>query len=194
MPGLERLPELQLDALVFDLAAEREAELRLRLVPFGPEHEAMVREVAEHVEEILPEEMRQHEAVVQCGAPAHEIALQRRLPEARDQCPEQHLLREAHAGVRRHLEAAKLDEAEATRRSVGREQLVDADLGTVRIAGHVDEQVAEQPVDEPGGRGLAVARRRDLRQRDLQFVERVVARLVDAGRLARGPMKRPANR
>ena len=105
----------------------------------------------------------------------------RLLPEARDQRAQQQELHEAHAGVRRHLEGAQLDETEPAGRPVGRVQLVDAELGAVRVAGHVDEQVAEQPIDQPRLRRLAG--RRALKG-DLELVERVVARLVDARRLA----------
>ena len=69
-------------------------------------------------------------------------------------------------------------------RAVGRIELVDADLGAVGVAGDIDQQVAQQPVDQPGQRRRALAGRGHLRQRDLQLVERVVARLVDARRLA----------
>ena len=51
------------------------------------------------------------------------------------------------------------------------------------VAADIDQQIAEQPIDEPR-RHIAFAGRRHLRQRDLQLIERVVPRLVDAGRLA----------
>jgi hypothetical protein len=41
------------------------------------------------------------------------------LPEARHQGAQQQLLRHAHAGVRRHLEGAQLQQAEAAGRAVG---------------------------------------------------------------------------
>ena len=104
-------------------------------------------------------------------------------PEARDQRAQQQLLRQAHPRVRRHLEGAELDQAEPAGRAVRRVELVDADLGAVRVAGDVDQQVAEDAVDQPGRR-IAVARIGHLREGDLQLVERVVARLVDARRLA----------
>ena len=106
------------------------------------------------------------------------------LPEPGDQRADEQLLGEAHARVRRHLEGAELDEAEPAHRPLRRIELVDADLGAVRVAGHVDQQVAEQAVDQPG-RDRA-ARLGDLAQRDLELVERLVARLVDARRLAGG--------
>ena len=93
---------------------------------------------------------------MQLGAPARQA--RRRIglaPEARDQRAQQQLLREAHARVRRHLEGAQLEQAEAAGGAVGRVQLVDAELGAVRVAGDVDQQVAEQAVDQPGRRRLA---------------------------------------
>ena len=56
VPRLERLAQFQLDAVVLDLAAEREAEFELRLEPFGAEVEAVLLEVVEHVEEIRPDD------------------------------------------------------------------------------------------------------------------------------------------
>ena len=93
------------------------------------------------------------------------------------------LLHEAHARMRRHLERAELDEAEPARRPVRRVELVDADLGAVRVAGDVDQQVAEQAVDEPRRRRLLRLIR--LLERELELVQRVVPRFVDARRLAR---------
>ena len=63
------------------------------------------------------------------------------------------LLGEAHARVRRHLEGAELDEAEPAHGPFRRVELVDADLGAVGVAGGVDQQVAEQAVDQPGRDG-----------------------------------------
>ena len=67
------------------------------------------------------------------------------------------------------------------RSAVGRIELVDADFGAMGIAGDVDEQIAENAVDDPerpAGPG-------DLRERDLELMELVVARLVEPRRLAR---------
>ena len=128
--------------------------------------------------------MRQHEPVVQRRAPAHQLLPVRLLPEHGDQRAHQQLLRQAHARMRRHLERAELDEAKPSRRPVRRIELVDADLGAVRVARHVDQQVAEQPVHQPR-RHRPVGGIGNLRQRDLQLVERLVTRFVDARRLAR---------
>ena len=130
--------------------------------------------------------MRQHEAVVQLGPPAHLARAVGGLPEPRDERAHEELLGEAHPRVRRHLEGAQLDEPEPAGGAVGAVELVDAELGAVRVAGHVDEQVAEEAVDEPGRAWVAGARvGLELAERELQLVEAVVARLVDARRLAR---------
>lgn len=128
--------------------------------------------------------MRQHETVVQGRAPADELAVDGIDPETGDQRAHQQLLGKRHARVGRHLETAELDEAEPSCRAVGREQLVDADLGAVGVAGDVGQKIAEQAVDEPGQRLLATAGGSDLRHGDLQLVEAVVTSLVDTRRLA----------
>ena len=127
--------------------------------------------------------MRQHETVVQIGAPAHRRALLRFAPEPGDQRAQEQLLGERHARVRRHLEGAELDEPEPAGHAVGRIELVDADFGAMGVAGDVDQKIAEQPVGDPQ-RGVGTWRR-NLRQRDLQFVQLVVARLVEPRRLGR---------
>ena len=125
--------------------------------------------------------MRQHEAVVQIVAPAHRRAFLRLAPEPRDQRAQQQLLRKAHARVGGHLERAELDEAEPAGRAIGRIELVDADLRAMGVAGDVGEQIAEQAVHHPQRR--LVAWRRRLRERDLQLVKLIVARLVEPRRL-----------
>ncbi len=70
----------------------------------------------------------------------------------------------------------------------GRVELVDRELGAVRVAREVDEEVAQDPVDEPGllVRLPGRQRRLELLEGDRQLVERVVAGLVHARALARG--------
>jgi hypothetical protein len=51
----------------------------------------------------------------------------------------------------------------------------------MRVAGDVGQEVAEDAVDQPGRRLLS---RHDLAEGDLQLVQRIVARLVDARVLA----------
>jgi hypothetical protein len=68
-------------------------------------------EVAQDVEEVLPDAGRQHVAVVERRAPARRGAVERALPQAGDEGTDEELLGEAHPRVGRHLEAAELDEA-----------------------------------------------------------------------------------
>ncbi len=130
--------------------------------------------------------MRQQPAIVQRRTPAHQLAAIGLLPEARHERAQQQHLHRAHARVRRHLEGAEFDQAQAAGRAVGRIELVDRELGPVRIAGKVGEQVAQQAVDQPGLRRLVAGAvsALELLERDVEFVESIVARLVDARRLA----------
>ena len=128
--------------------------------------------------------MRQHEPIVQLRVPAHERPVVRRLPEPGDERPQQQLLRQAHPGVRRHLERAQLHQPLPAAARVGCVELVDAELRAVRVAGDVDQQVPEDPVDEPRRDAIVLG---DLRESNLQLVERVVPRLVDARMLAGRP-------
>ena len=131
--------------------------------------------------------MFEHEAVVQRGAPAHRRAVERRSPEPGDQRAQQQLLGKTHARIRRHFERAEFDQPEPAGRAVRRKQFVDADLGAMGVAGDVDQDVAEQPVDQPGRHPVRAAWRRHFADRDFEFVEQVLARFVDARRLAGRP-------
>ena len=128
--------------------------------------------------------MLEHEAIVQRGAPAHRLAVERRAPERGDERAQEQLLRQAHARIGRHLERAEFDQAQPAGRAVGRKQFVDADLGAMGVAGDVDQNVAEQAVDQPRRHPVVGAGRRHLADGDVQFVEQILARLVDARRLA----------
>ena len=59
----------------------------------------------------------------------------------------------------------------------------------MRVAGHVDQEIAEQPVDEPRRHGRDRLIR--LLERELELVQRVVPRFVDARRLARRADEEP---
>ena len=185
VPGFDRLPQFEPHARVLHAAAEREAELSLRLEPGRIEGVACALKIVQDLEEIAPDEMFEHVAVVQSRSPAHRLAVERRAPEPGNERAQQQLLGETHACVRRHFERAELDETEPAGRPVRRKQFVDADFGAVGIAGHIDQEVAEQTVDEPRRRRLV--QRRHLAERDFKLVEHVLARFVDARRLARRP-------
>ena len=186
VPGFERAAQFQLHPVVLDAPVEREAEFPVRPEPCRIEGEPVAVQIAKHVEEVGPHVVRQHELVVEQRRPAHHAVVVGLLPKARDQRADQQLLREAHLGVRRHLERAKFHQTQASGGTVGRVEFVDADLRAVRAAGDVDEQVAEDAVDEPGGNARRAARRH-LGERDLELVERIEPRFVDARCLARRP-------
>src|SRR5947209_3020911 len=109
MPGLQRLADFQGHAAMMHVSEHWKAKLQLRRVPLRRKIIARLLEFAEHAQKIFPEEMRQHEAVVQRGAPAHELAVLRLAPEFCDQRPDQKLLRKAHTWVGRHFQRAEFD-------------------------------------------------------------------------------------
>ena len=142
----------------------------------------------QHVLEIQVNESWQHEAIMQLGAPARGRGPIRRFPEARNQGTQQQLLCAAHVRVGWHLERAQFQQAQATSGRVGRVHLVDRDLAAVRVAGGVNQDVAQGAVDQPGRHALTVqlAVFVDLFDRNFKFVQLVVAGLIHAGRLAGG--------
>src|SRR5579864_1896696 len=84
VPGLDRLAQFERDAAVMHGAAHRETKLPLRLEPGRIEGVAGGFEIVQDFAEILPDEMLEHEAVVQRGAPAHRLAVERHPPEGGD--------------------------------------------------------------------------------------------------------------
>jgi len=96
-------------------------------------------------------------------------------------------LRQRHARVRRHFEGPQLQQSETARRALRRVKLVDAELGAVCVAGGVDQQIAQQAIDQPRWQIVAAIRtqRRELAEGDFEFIQRVVARFIDARRLTR---------
>ncbi len=103
-------------------------------------------------------EVRQQVSAVQIGAVPDQRRPQRIVPEPRDQRPDQQRLHHRHLGVRRHLEAAQLQQAQPAAGGVGAVQLVDAELGAVGVAGDVGQQVPQRPVDHPGRDGAVLRR------------------------------------
>src|SRR5437867_3418579 len=141
-PRLEGVSYLDLDVAAADGTVARKTEVVLCGEPVDAEREPGALEVRDHLDEVRPDEVRQEEAVVEQRAPADERASVRLLPEPGDEGSHEELLHEAHARVRWHLEAAELDEAEPAARRLGGVQLVDAELGPVRVAGDVHQEVS----------------------------------------------------
>src|SRR5262249_12355763 len=131
-----------------------------------------------------PNEVLQHESVVQRRAPTYRRATLWRAPEPSGQRAQEKLLRQTHARVWRHFERAKLHQAQPSGWTIGREQFVDAELGAVSVPGDLYETIANQGLNQPRPRRLALAGRRHHGQRDLELVELVGPRLVDARGLA----------
>jgi hypothetical protein len=69
--------------------------------------------------------------------------------------------------VRRHLEGAQLQEPAPAGSGIGRKELVDAELGAVRVACRIDQDVAEDAIDQPRRR---LSSRLDLAEGDLQLM------------------------
>src|SRR5258706_5343719 len=193
VPGLNRLAQLDLDAFVGNGAVAREAELEERREPLEAERMPGAVQVLDHVAKVERDEVRQHEFIVQPRRPVDQLLAARMLPEAGYEGAQQQDLHEAHARVRRHLEGAKLEQPEASGRRAGSVQLVDRELRAVRVAGEVDEEIAQDPVHEP----RLLVRLADLElllellEGDLALAERVWARLVDARALARRADEHP---
>ena len=141
----------------------------------------MLGEVVDDLDEVLPNEVGQHEAVVERRTPLDERRAIRRLPEAREERAGEQLLHDRGLRMRGHLESPQLDQPQASRRAVGRIELVDAELGAMRVAGDVDQEVSEHSIDQPRGARLPAARQ--LSEGELDFVDRVVPRFVDPRRL-----------
>ena len=106
-------------------------------------------------------------------------------PEPGQQRAQQQLLHQAHVRVRRHFEGTQLQQPQAAGGPIGRVHLVDAELAAVGVAGDVDQQVAQAAVDQPRRHLLLLGKLPfQLGEGDLDLVDLVVARLVDARRLA----------
>jgi hypothetical protein len=166
------------------VADEREAKLEVGREPLEFERIARGAQVADDVLEVGRAEVRQQPAVMDVRAPADQAVFVGLVPEPGDEAAQEEMLREAHARVRRHLEGAHFDEPEAARAGFGRVEFINGKLGAVGVAAGVNEQVAEQPVAQPRRRvpqaaGVAF----ELLERDFQFVQRIVPRLVHARRL-----------
>jgi hypothetical protein len=144
VPGFERRTQLNLDALRGEVAVLREAEFQVRREPRGTQWVTRRILFGDDIGKVRCNEVRQHETIVQLGAPACEPRGRvRSTPETRHEGAQQKLLREAHALVGRHFKSAQLEQPQPPRRAIGRIQLVDAEFGAMRIARHVDEQIAE---------------------------------------------------
>ena len=143
------------------------------------------------VGDVVNQEVRQQISAMQVGPVPDQRGAQRLVPEPCHQRAHQQRLHHRHLIVRWHLEAAQLQQAQPAASTVGAVELVDAELGAVRISGDVGQQVPQRPVGDPrlGGTRRPAGKGsepRDLRERDLQLVERLGTALIDPRRLRSG--------
>src|SRR5579872_1221405 len=134
MPGFERLADFEPHTAPGNLAAKRKTKIEVRGEPLRVEWITGNLEVFHDLVEILLHKMREHEPVVQFGAPTNKFLLVRLLPETREERAQQQLLRETHPRMRGHFESAQLHQSEPATAAVGRIKFVDAELGPVGVA------------------------------------------------------------
>src|SRR4051794_16644125 len=125
--------------------------------------------------------MREHEAIVQLGAPADEGLVIRHTPEPREERPQQQLLGQTHPGMRGHFKSPKLHQTMTSAHPIGGVKLINAKLRPMGISRGVYKEVSKNTVDQPG-RKIAVLG--NLLKSDLQFVKRIVASFIHSRMLA----------
>ncbi len=113
MPGFESLAQFDLHALTVDPAMDGKAELEMGVKEIDGDRETGTIQDLQNIGQIVLHRLRQHEAVMEAGAPADKGLAIRCLPEPGDENPQKQLLGQAHAGMGRHLEGAELEQAEA---------------------------------------------------------------------------------
>ena len=147
-------------------------------------------QVCHHIFPVELNEVGQHEPVVQNRAPPYELSPVRRTPEVRDQRPDQQLLRQTHARMWRHFKRAQLYQAEPRSGGIRRIELVDAELGAMRVAGKVCKQMPEDAIREPR-RGRWRSHIGNLIEGDFQFVDGIGSCFIHTGMLAGGADEHP---
>ena len=162
----------------------------MRREPLRLERKSRALQFLQHVGKVARNEMRQHEAIMQLRVPVDRLPRIGLLPEPRHQRSHQELLRQAHPRMRRHIESAHLQQPQSACGAVRGVELVDAELGAMGVAGHIDQQVAKDPIDQPRCAG-ARTRIGHFAKRNFEFVEAVLARLVDTRGLAGRPDEHP---
>ena len=113
MPGFQCIAQSHLDTHALDRTQEREAELVMRCKPAGVKGVAGHVHFCHHIIKVHLDEGRQHEAVVQLGAPTRDRRLVGGLPETRHQRAQQELLHTAHVWVGWHLEGAQFQQTQS---------------------------------------------------------------------------------
>src|SRR5262249_481725 len=112
VPRLESVSQFQPDAAGGDGALARKTKLAPGRKPLRTEGVGGAAEIVQNVKKVPPNEVFQHESVVQRRAPTYRRATLWRAPEPSGQRAQEKLLRQTHARVRRHFERAKLHQAQ----------------------------------------------------------------------------------
>ena len=94
------------------------------------------------------------------------------------------MLRQTHARMRRHFEGPHFHQTQSAGAALRRVQLVDAEFRPMRIAARVDQQVPEDAIHHPW-RHLPKLTHIAIQflERDLEFIQGIIAGLIDARRL-----------
>src|ERR1019366_5377652 len=115
MPRFERGAEFDLQIALLQCADARKPKFKMRREPVELEQITGLAQVADDIAEIRFAKMRQHPAVMDVRAPAHEIIFVRLLPKLRDEATQYQMLGKTHARLRRHFKRAHLDKDETSR-------------------------------------------------------------------------------
>ena len=120
VPWLERGAQFDLQIALLQIADEGKTKFKMRREPVKFERITGVAQIADDIAKIRFTKMRQHPAVMDVCAPAHEIVFVRLLPKFRDKAAQQEMLGEAHARMRRHFKRAHFHEAKPASSAFGR--------------------------------------------------------------------------
>src|SRR5215475_14140508 len=149
IPGFDCLPELHFNTVVTYSTIHGKTKFEMRRKPGFIDGITRPPQIVDDGGKILFDVVRKKKEIVKAGSPTDRFFLKWGAPEPRNQSTYKQLLRQTHPCMRRHLERPHLHKTEPARRAVGRVELIDAEFGTMRVAGHVDQQVSENPVDQP---------------------------------------------
>ena len=142
----------------------------------------------DHVGKVLPDKVRQQEAIVQGRAPAHQFGRIGGLPKSRNHGAQQQLLHQAHPRMRRHLEAAHLDQPQPSRAESGEYSLSMQNSARCVLPVRSTSKWRNNRSTSQGAQNLLG---HDLLAGDFQFVQAVVPGFVHARGLARRPDELP---
>ena len=184
VPRFERGAEFDLQIALLQIADAREAKLKMRREPVVFKRITGLAQIADDIAKIRFAKMRQHPAVVDVRAPAHEIvfvgSFQNFATRPRSSRCCARLMRACGGISNARISTRPSRPAAAFRR----EQFINRKFGAMRVAAGVNQQIAEQPVARATAAcSQSVEVAVQFLERHFEFVKRIVARLVNARRL-----------